>query len=481
MSSLGTAPHDPDIEADLLGSALLNPEAVPVVAGMVADFYVPTHTRIASVIATLHSEGVPVDTGLVASRLKDTDKPLVLELSFNCPSSENFEYYARIVTEQATLRRYQVEGLELSTAAQTGDLGKIESVIDRMTAARSDVTADDTGSYWEPVDLKPILAGEYVADLPTMLERSDGVPLFYPGRTHLIIGETESAKTWFSLLAAHQELVKGNHVVFIDCEDTVVTAVERLRALGVTDEQMLERFSYYDAPALGRLDRLAESRIGERFETHGIPSLVIIDSLTEAMGPCGLNPDKGVDVTLFYSQVPRWFARMGSGVVMVDHVTKSHEGRGRWAIGSERKISGLTGAAYALDVVKPFGREKTGLAKVEVSKDRLGHVRQHTSGRQIGMFEMTSWPDGKNTTYFTPPEAGADPNEPTRPTVLMERASITLEEAAGPVSVNFVKKQTKGGDSFISVALELLVLEGYAETVKVGQKQLHQSVKPFRQ
>ena len=79
---------------------------------------------------------------------------------------------------------------------------------------------------------------------------------------------------------------------------------------------------------------------------------------------------------LYYAGSPRWLARTGAAVVLVDHVTKSQEGRGRWAIGSERKLWGLDGAAYGFESLVPFGRGKTGLVKITVAKDRCGHIRQ---------------------------------------------------------------------------------------------------------
>ena len=63
---------------------------------------------------------------------------------------------------------------------------------------------------------------------------------------------------------------------------------------------------------------------------------------------------------------------------------------------SERKLSGLDGAAYALEVLRPFGRERTGQAKITLAKDRCGYVRQHEGpGKTVALFELESWPDGK--------------------------------------------------------------------------------------
>jgi hypothetical protein len=333
---------------------------------------------------------------------------------------------------------------------------------------------------WDPVDLAPVLAGQRVTPPPTVLERSDGVRLFYPGRLNLELGETESLKTWLALLAAAQELTAGNHVVFLDYEDVAETAVERLLALGVAPADILARFSYFESPP-PRVDELAEELLRPVLSERGRPALVVLDGVTEAMGSAGLDPNKGPDVVQFYAGAPRWFAKAGAAVTLLDHVTKDREGRGRWAIGSERKLSGLDGAAYGLEVLRPFGRGRTGQVKVTVSKDRPGYVRQHESpNRAIALFELQSWPDGNITARLTPPEA-ADRDKPFRPTVLMERVSKTLEAAAAPLSLRAVRGQTTGKAEMVAVALELLVAEGYVKT-EPGERgsSLHRSVIPFR-
>jgi hypothetical protein len=332
---------------------------------------------------------------------------------------------------------------------------------------------------WQPVDLAPVLAGERVTLGPTVLGRKDGVHLFYPGRLNLVMGETESLKTWLGDFAASQELEAGRHVVFIDYEDTVESAVERLVALGTKPQDILAHFSYFDSPP--HFDELAEDLLRSLFAERGAPSFVLFDGVTEAMSGQGLDPNKGPDVVSFYAGGPRWFAKAGAAVTLLDHVTKATEGRGRWAIGSERKLSGLDGAAYAVEVLQPFGRERTGKAKLTVSKDRPGHVRQHEgSGRTIALLELESWPDGKVTARLIPPEA-TDRDKPFRPTVLMERVSKTLEAAAAPLSARAVRGQTTGRAEMVAVALELLVAEGFVATDPGSRGTvLHRSVTPFR-
>ena len=333
---------------------------------------------------------------------------------------------------------------------------------------------------WDAVDLAPVLAGERVTLPPSVLERSDGVKLLYPGRTHVIMGETETGKTWLALFAACQEMALGHHVMLLDYEDTAEMAVERLVTLGASGDDVLAHFSYYESPP--PVSELSQELIRARCAEHGEPTLVILDGVTEAMSALGLDPERGTDVANFYGAMPLWFAGTGAAVVMLDHVVKNTTTRGRWATGSQHKISGLTGAAYGMEIVgnKTFGRGRTGLAKVSVSKDRPGHVRQHEgAGKVVAMFELESWPDDKANARLELPEE-SDPDAPFRPTVIMERISRALEDESEPLSTNRVKAMVMGKDTAVAQALKVLVAEAYLATEDGPNRSvLYRSVRPF--
>lgn len=84
---------------------------------------------------------------------------------------------------------------------------------------------------WDPVDLTEALSG---ADIPppTILTRTGGPRLLYPGRTHVSIGESDSCKTWAALLVAVEVMEAGRMVLWIDFEDKARGTVSRLRNRG---------------------------------------------------------------------------------------------------------------------------------------------------------------------------------------------------------------------------------------------------------
>src|SRR5579862_3277053 len=80
-------------------------------------------------------------------------------------------------------------------------------------------------STWQPVPVADLLTGSRPPIATSLLARSDGLNLLYSGRLHSFVGETESLKTWGALAAVTQELQAGNHVIFIDFEDSAETIV----------------------------------------------------------------------------------------------------------------------------------------------------------------------------------------------------------------------------------------------------------------
>jgi hypothetical protein len=337
-------------------------------------------------------------------------------------------------------------------------------------------SGDVSISSWQPVDLAPILRGESVTPQPSAFARDDGVMMLYPGRINLFMGETESCKSWAATFAAKQSLEAGAHVVYVDFEDTPEQTVERLRAVGATAEQITAGLTYVQPDSL--FDDLARIVLEDEITAKGAPALAVVDGVTEAMALAGLSPDNGSDVAAFYASFPHWLARAGAAVVVVDHVTKNTDTRGRWAIGSERKISGLTGAGYAFDTIAPFGRGRTGKVKVTVSKDRCGYVRQHEgTGRVIAMLELRSWPDGGVTVSVGVPEAATE--GPARPTHIMATLSGLIASKPG-ISTNQLRASVKCKVMTTTLALELLEAERYIRVEPgANRSKLHHPLRPF--
>ena len=251
-------------------------------------------------------------------------------------------------------------------------------------------------SSWAPVDVAAVLRGGNEDPPPCILARADGHALLYRGRVHGIHGEPEACKGWATLAAVAETLEAGGRVVYADFEDTAGNVLQRLLALGADPGAVVDRFRYVQPlePAEdGDLDLLLAWQ----------PTLVILDGATEAFANEGLSIADNDDVAKWLKRYPRRFARAGAATVVIDHVTKDRESRGRYAIGGQHKLAGVD-VAYSLHVIHPFGRGREGLVRVKVEKDRPGHVRAHQDDTgTVALVKLTSHPDGAVIVHVAAP------------------------------------------------------------------------------
>jgi hypothetical protein len=231
-------------------------------------------------------------------------------------------------------------------------------------------------SSWERTDLTPYLDGTWAPPPPGLLLRTDGQPLLYPGRTHSIYGEPESGKTWIGLLACAQAIRAHRHVLIVDLESDPGDLTFRLLLLGCTAFEIavyLVHVSPDTKPLPGTADDDAWQRTmwGRRY------AVVLIDALAGAMSLFGLDPKSDSDVTTFYRGPMVMLARTGAVLIVIDHVIKDPDSRGRWSTGSERKIGALTGAAFSVrsDKAQAFGVGRRGESGIWIAKDRAGGLR----------------------------------------------------------------------------------------------------------
>jgi hypothetical protein len=218
------------------------------------------------------------------------------------------------------------------------------------------------GSDLIAVDLREIDA----ADQPV----PDLAGLLYREAVHSLSGEPGIGKTLVAQAFIALELKRGGRALILDYEDSARTTRTRLADLGVDDEGLgrvtyLRPFGPLSDADLAWLPRLVEGQ--------GI-GLVLIDSVPEALATENLDENASTDVSRWYQRLPRPLARAGASVLVIDHVTKSTEQRGRWARGSGAKLAAIDGAAYTIETSEPFSRERSGSVTLRVAKDRHGAI-----------------------------------------------------------------------------------------------------------
>ncbi|WP_068325018.1 DnaB-like helicase N-terminal domain-containing protein [Janibacter terrae] len=469
-----TPPNNQDAERAVLGALLTgNHTALTDVTTTIAahDHYRPSHELIHDAIEHLWSRGEPVDTITIGDHLQRTQqldraggRAYLAELLTNAPVPETAGYHARIVAEHATRRRVLKLADRLrATALTPGDLD-LDDLTTRTTTELAHlppripgVDADTPDDPWAPIDLADLIAhGDMAGPTATLVTRRDGKNLLYPGAIHSISGEPGSGKSWFALVAVAQEITNGHDVLYVDFEDRPQTLIARLRSLKCPDH-LITRHVRYIRPHVA-LDPAAATRL----DAHASgTTLAVVDGITEAMTLHGLSLMDNEDVARWLALIPHRLAAHGPAVLQIDHVVKNSDSRGRYAIGGQHKLAGITGAAYKLLTVKSFGKQAHGHAKLVIDKDRHGDIGPN--GTTVAELHMDATDLRENApirAWLDHPTQSVDDDGHFRPTTLMVRVSDFLAKSNG-VSGNAIRTGVRGKKDSIDDAIAALVAEGH--------------------
>ena len=328
---------------------------------------------------------------------------------------------------------------------------------------------------WAPVDLTGVLTGDHKPPAPTILAVRNTMPLLYAGRTNAIFGESGAGKTWVALEAIAQVIRTGGVGVLIDLEDNEHGATSRLRAIGLTDDQLLHQFLYLrPETAWGAVAKAAVATMLDRHD----PELVVIDSTGEAMAAGGIKGNDDDDVARWFVDFPKYVARRGPAVVVIDHVPKDPNAPVKYMIGSQRKTAAIDGASYRVEAVKAPSKTSDGLLKIIVAKDRNG---TRSAGDIAAMCSIT--PDltgGIAIDLAASDGPPIDPQGKPRLTIYMERVSRLLEDEPG-LSGRDIESRCEGKGKHIRDATRTLREEGWIEQDPAARGFAYTIVKPYRE
>ncbi|AXB47293.1 hypothetical protein A4R43_36610 [Amycolatopsis albispora] len=331
---------------------------------------------------------------------------------------------------------------------------------------------EDDEPSWMPKDLTAILDGTHKPLEPTVLARTDGRCMFYPGKIHWVSGESESGKSWLCIQAAVEVIRAGGRVMYVDYEDDGPETVRRFQSLGLSRDQILNQLDYINPDA--RPDSNDERAQWQFLLTReGGYGLVVIDAVTEALSIEGKSSNDNDEIASWVRRVPRTLAEhTGAAVVCIDHVTKNADTRGRFSIGGQYKMAGINGAAFIVEPVDPIAPGRVGRMRIKVAKDRGGQVRKHARGwdkrDRLQMFAdavMDATGDLIDITLFPPKED--EPDQFDESYQMQEKVAEFLQEHPGS-SGREVERGVTGNASAKREALKIGEARGTFVSRKSG-------------
>jgi len=206
-------PHDPDAEASIICSILLNSDVLEEIADIISpeDFYTGAHRLIFSAMIDLFESRGPIDAITLSDRLGEKGSlkkiggaAFLAKLMDTVPVAVNAKQYAGIVHKKASLRRLISAGSRIIERCFR-DEGSVDGVFDLAEQSIFDVTERKIRSSYVPI--KEIL----LPNVKTLEKRyaNRGVPSGVPtGFTKLDILTSGLQPSDLIILAARPSMGK---------------------------------------------------------------------------------------------------------------------------------------------------------------------------------------------------------------------------------------------------------------------------------
>lgn len=223
-----TPPQDLDAEQAVLGGMMLSKDAIADVVESLRedDFYKPAHATVFGAIIDIYGRGEPVDPMTVADRLaKHGDLTRIGTASYLhtlvavVPNAANAGYYARIVSEQAVLRRLVEAGTRITQMGYAAE-GDVERLVDSAQQQIYDVTSQRNADDYQPLSalmqgtLEEIEAihnrGGEMVGVPTGFADLDSLTNgLHPGQMVIVAGRPAMGKSTLGLDMARSASIKN--------------------------------------------------------------------------------------------------------------------------------------------------------------------------------------------------------------------------------------------------------------------------------
>jgi replicative DNA helicase len=282
---LHVPPYNLEAEESVLGACLLSREAMANVLELVRadDFYKPAHTEMFNAMLELYGRGEPIDAVTLAEELRrrGTLEPLggksyIFTLVQTVPTASSAVHYARIVEENALLRRLIDAAHNISEMAY-GMPEDVESAIDFSEDLIYKVSQRRDNQDFQP--LRELLTenmevveklyerGSSITGLPTGFTELDNITAgFQPSNLIVIAARPAMGKSALAVsMAQHVAVEQNTPVVIFSLEMSKMELTQRLMcAEARVDSNRLRRGSLQDSdwPKLSHaLGRLAEAPI----------------------------------------------------------------------------------------------------------------------------------------------------------------------------------------------------------------------------
>lgn len=292
MNTVPQFPHDMAAEQAVLGSVMIDPEALWHIRGdlLPADFHDPKHAAIYRQMLMLADVGQPIDAVTLSGALRDVGKwdgegvsDYIIDMIGAVPSSINIQGYMQRVLESSRRRHLLDMAAEIARRAYNTQ----QDVDCTLTWLVGEVQEHGRGGQLQSalaVSHRVYDELEFNVSHPLKLGQVRGLDTGWrdingklggwkPG-LYVVLGEPHVGKSWFALLAAANVAAQGKRVLLFSLE---MGATQLVRRLILSHEHITQ--NDYD---LGNIRDDAWPMLSARVGEVGNWALDIVDDLETA-------------------------------------------------------------------------------------------------------------------------------------------------------------------------------------------------------
>ena len=340
-------PHSIEAEQSVIGSMLMDREAVLVASEILAgeDFYQRQYGVVFDAMVDLFSRDEPVDLVTLQNELRARDVPeevssmeFVREILERVPTSANVKYYANIVAEKSTLRKLIRLNDEINNLCYAGT-EPLENVLDQTEKKVFDLVQRRNAGDFVPIKQVVLNAIEKIEIASRTKGNVTGIATgfkdldyqtsgFQPSDLILIAARPSMGKTAFVLnIAQYMAFRSGETVAIFSLEMSKEQLVNRMLAMeSNVDAQKLRN---------GNLTDSDWDAVVEGIGVIGNSKMIIDDT-------------PGISITELRSKCRKMKLEYGLSMVIIDYLQLMTGSGGKSSESRQQEISEISRSLKAL-------------------------------------------------------------------------------------------------------------------------------------
>ncbi|MFA6426986.1 MAG: replicative DNA helicase [Candidatus Magasanikbacteria bacterium] len=345
-------PQNLEAEMSLLGSILLDKEALLKIADMIDsdDFYKSIHSDIYETMLELYEKNEPIDVLTMGNRLEEKKllekiggRSYLVNLSNTVPTASHVPKYAEIIRRKSTLRKLLRSAQEISRLGYKEDAESVEYILDEAQQQLYSVTQKHLKQTFTPI--RGILsdAFERIDELHREKGKLRGVPTGYKQLDNLLAGLQKSDLV---ILAARPSV--GKTSLALDMARNVAVRAKvpvGIFSLEMSKEQLVDRLLCAEAGV--DLWKMRTGNLSDRPDSDDFPRIGhAMGVLSES--PIFIDDSPGNNVMQIRTKARRLQAEHGLGLVVIDYLqlmespnSKGNDNRVQEVAEISRNLKGL--------------------------------------------------------------------------------------------------------------------------------------------